>query len=35
MQSSSALINLMTFNMSSTHNLEISITGTNHSSLEQ
>jgi hypothetical protein len=35
MQSSGTLINLMTFNMASTHNLENSITGTNHSSLEQ
>jgi hypothetical protein len=35
MQSSSALINLMTFNMASKFNLEITITGTNHSSLEQ
>jgi hypothetical protein len=35
MQSSGALINLMTFNMDSTHNLENYITGTKYSSLEQ
>jgi len=35
MQSSSGLINLMTFNMASTHQLEISVTGTNYNSLEQ
>jgi hypothetical protein len=35
MQSSSALINLMTFNMVSTHHLEISVTGMKQSSLEQ
>jgi hypothetical protein len=35
MQSSSALINLMTFNNASTHNFEISITGTKHISFEQ
>jgi hypothetical protein len=35
MQSSNGLINLMTFNMASTHHLEISVTGTNHNSIEQ
>jgi hypothetical protein len=35
MQSSSRLNNLMTFNMVSTHHLEISVTGTNHNSLDQ
>jgi len=35
MQSSSGLINLMTFNMASTHHLEISVAGKNHNSLDQ
>jgi len=35
MQSSSGLINLMTFNMASAHYLEISVRGTNHNPLDQ
>ena len=35
MQSSSGLINLMTFNMANTHHIEIPVTGTNHNSLGQ
>ena len=34
MQSSSGLINLMTFNMARTHNFEIFVLGKNHNSLE-
>jgi len=34
MQISSQLINLITYNMASTHYLEISVTGTNHNSLD-
>ena len=35
MQSSSGLINFMTVNMANTHHLEISVTSTNHNSLDQ
>ena len=35
MQSSSGLINLMTFNMANTHHIEIPVTDKNHNSLGQ